>query len=447
MFNKQLPKEERMYSLYFARLLAGLGAVLGCMTATALYAQQQPMDEGLSGPDTHEQGLQDRGHLLGDWKGDRERLLERGVSIDLQYLSDSLWNIRSSQKERLASWNRVRGTVNLDLSRLTETPGLTFHITGLWQAGGNLGAYLGVIANPSSMVSENTFRLDSYWIEKHWANERIVFRLGQFAGEDFYGTQHEGNSFLLEPLGYALGNLNSTFESFDPPSTPAAELRVLPYKHIYVKSMVFAADRFPFAHNPTGFVPQFRGAASNVSEIGWAPGQSASNVRAFDTIPQRRGYAGLYQFGSSFNPGKFQATGPAPIVSGNYLVYLMASQAVWRKDKSSSVGLDLTAATDFTPSNRSHVDRQTTVGVRYNEPLPLRQHNTISFGYVLSQLSHQFPAAPATAIPQPENALEINGLVQATRFITLQPAVQRFINVGGSARQATVFGFRSKVDF
>ena len=433
-----------MYCFNFARFLA----LLGCVAATTLSAQQQqPMDEGLSGADSHEQAPQDRGHLFGEWKGVRERLLERGFDLDLQYLSDSLWNLRSPQKERLASWNRVRGTVNLDLSRLTGAAGLTFHMTGLWQGGGNLGTYLGVIANPSSMASANTFRLDSYWVEKHWKNDSIVFRVGQFAGEDFYGTQHDGTSFLLEPLGYALGNLNSTYESFDPPSTPAAELRVVPYRHLYVKAMVFAADRIPFAHNPSGFVPQFRGAASTVSEIGWAPGQSASSVRAFDTIAQRRGYPGLYQLGGSFNPGKFQASGPAPIISGNYVVYLMASQAVWRKDRASSEGLDLTAATDFTPSNRSRNNRQTTVGVRYNEPLPLRQHNTISFGYVLSQSSHRFSAVLPIAALQPEHALELNGLVQVTRFITVQPVVERFIHVGGSTRQATVFGFRSKVDF
>ena len=433
-----------MYRLCFVRSLG----MLGCLAATMLDAQQaHRTDDGLSGPDTHEQAPQDRGHLFGDWERGRERLLERGIDLDLQYLSDSLWNLRSPQKERFASWNRVRGTVNLDLGRLTGAPGFTFHITGLWQAGGNLGTYLGAVANPSSMASENTFRLDSYWIEKQWVNENITFRLGQFAGEDFYGTQHDGTSFILEPLGYALGNLGSTYESFDPPSTPAAELRVVPYKHLYVKSMVFAADRIPFAHNPTGFVPQFRGAAATVSEIGWSPSQSASGVRAFDTIAQRRGYTGLYQLGTSFNPGKFQASGPTPIISGNYLVYFMASQAVWRTEANSNVGLDVTAATDFTPSNRSRMNRQTTVGLRFNEPLPLRQHNTISFGYVLSQMSKPFPVAASTTSLQSENALELNGLVQVTRSITLQPVVERFIDLGGSAKQATVFGFRSKVDF
>jgi porin len=99
-------------------------------------------------------------------------------------------------------------------------------------------------------------------------SERLIVRAGQFAGQDFYGSQLFGPSFIFEPLQYGFGNLFSTYESFDPPSTPAAEVRVIPASHFYIKSMVFAADRTPYAHNPTGFVPQFRGNPMSVSEIG-----------------------------------------------------------------------------------------------------------------------------------------------------------------------------------
>ncbi len=431
-------------SLRLIRLLP----LLACSLALSLRAQQEKQgSEELSGPDTHEHAPEDRGHLLGGWNGERQRLLERGVNLDVQYISDSLWNLRSAQKTRLASWNRVRGTLDIDFGKLTHTPGLFFHITAPWQAGGNLGAYLGTITEPSGMVSADTFRLDSWWFEQRMKEERIVFRLGQFAAQDFYGTQHFGGSFIAEPLGYALGNLNATYETFDPPSTPAAELRVIPLKHLYVKSMVYAADRIPYAHNKTGLVPQFRGAASNVSEIGWSPGQPATAVRAFDTVAQRKGYTGLYQLGSAYNPGKFQSTESVKTVSGNYLIYLMGSQAVWRTSPNSGVGIDLTAATDWTPSHRSHVPRQTTVGVRFDEPLPLRQHNTIAFGYVRSSISDSFPAERAGMLHRNEDVLELNGLIDVTRSITLQPVVQRFLNVGGTSKPGTVFGFRSKVDF
>src|SRR6202051_3571822 len=102
------------------------------------------------------------------------------------------------------------------------------------------------------MSSGNTFRLDSWWLEKRLLNERIAIRVGQFAGQDFYGAQHYAASFIFEPMGYALGNLFTTLEVFDPPSTPAMEIRVVPVHHLYVTSMVLAGDPAPFPHNLTG---------------------------------------------------------------------------------------------------------------------------------------------------------------------------------------------------
>ena len=93
-------------------------------------------------------------------------------------------------------------------------------------------------------------------------------------------------------MGYALGNLFTTFESFDPFSTPAMEVRVVPFDNLYVKSMVFPQDRSPFSNNPTGLVPQFRGAPVIVSEIGVTLGQKATSLKAFDDIESRKGYSG-----------------------------------------------------------------------------------------------------------------------------------------------------------
>jgi hypothetical protein len=59
----------------------------------------------------------------------------------------------------------------------------------------------------------------------------------------------------LRTTQYGFGNLFSTYESFDPPSTPAAEVRVIPASHFYIKSMVFAAERAPY--NPTGSCHNF----------------------------------------------------------------------------------------------------------------------------------------------------------------------------------------------
>ncbi len=413
--------------------------------APSLWGQTHPLEEAveetLSGPDAHENSAENQKYLLGDFHGRRARLLARGVHPDLQYLADNLWNLRSPQPTRLSSFNRVRGTLDIDFSRLTETPGLTFHITAVWQGGSLLGPYLGLAAAPSGIASGNTFRLDSWWFRKELIPHRAAFRIGQFAGEDSYGSQHYASSFILEPLDYAFGNLNATYETFDPPSTPAAELRFDPASHIYLKSIVYADDRFAYAHNKSGFVPQFRGAVATASEIGWTTGTRVYEVRPFDTVSSRKGYTGLYYIGGVFNPGKFASTKfPVP-VSGNYLIYSAANQALWRVSPKSAKGLDVTAGATYTPPDRSRVRQETTFGLRFNEPLPVHNHNTVSFGWVRSAFS------PGPAPTRAENAFELNALIDATPYLLLQPVVQRTISVGGLNRATTVFGFRSKVEF
>jgi carbohydrate-selective porin OprB len=422
-----------------------------CLVGVALFMfaisafPQAAQEETLSGPDSHETGQGPHGHLFGNWGGERPRLSEHGVNFDFQYISDSLWNIKSEQKERLASWNRFRGTVDIDLGTLIHQQGLYFHATALWQGGGKLVTYLGLLTSPSGMSSGNTFRLDSWWLEKRWLNERLTARVGQFAGQDFYGAQHDAASFIFEPMGYALGNLFTDFESFDPPSTPAMEVRVAPLHNLYVKSMVEAEDRDPFAHNPTGLVPRFGGVPVSISEIGFTPGKKASGVRAFDNVESREGYSGLYQFGASYNPGRF-TTSRGTKNSGNYLLYWMASQALWRVDPRGGKGLDATFAYDWSPGDLNRNNSMLTAGLRFNEPLPLRIHNTMSLGYVRNSLSQQFRALGTPAF-QPENGFEVNVLLNVAPMLLLQPVLQYYANVGGGPQRAVVFGFRTKVEF
>ena len=415
-----------------------------CVLALPAYAQAQ-LDETLSGPDSHETGQGPHGRLFGDWGGERSRLLERGVRFDLQYISDSLWNLKSEQPERFASWNRFRWTVDIDFGALTGEHGLYFHATALWQGGGNLGSYLGLLTSPSGMSSQNTCRLDSWWIEKRWLDDRFTVRVGQFAGQDFYGAQHYASSFIFEPMGYALGNLFTDVESFDPPSPPAAELRFVPLHNLYFKSVVMAGDPDPFSHNPTGLVPQFRGTPVNVSEIGFTPGKKASSVRAFDNVETRKGYSGLYQFGASYNPAKF-TTAAGERQSGNYLLYWMASQALWRVDPKGAKGLDGTFAYDWSPGDINRSNSILTAGIRFNEPLPLSIHNTMSLGYVQNRLSQLF--VPLGAPPwKTEHAVEFNALFDPLPMLLLQPVVQYYANAGGGSHRAVVFGFRTKVEF
>ena len=236
------------WTVVFSTALLGTRATA---QAAPLNQPEEP-ENTLSGSDQSQHDPVHQAHFFGDWGGKRPELLTKGINFDLQYEGDLLWNVRSSRATRSAAFTRGRGTVDINFAKLTETPGLRLHVTAVWQGGANLGSYLGQFAGPSGLASENSFRLDSWWVDEAVRTNRVYVRVGQFAAADFYGNQLFGPSFIFEPLQYALDNLNETYETSDPPSTSAAELRLIPAKHLYVKSMIYAADRLPYAHKPHG---------------------------------------------------------------------------------------------------------------------------------------------------------------------------------------------------
>src|SRR5260370_33267091 len=109
--------------------------------------------------------------------------------------------------------------------------------------------------------------------------------------------------------------------------------------------------------------------------MGFTPGKNATTVRAFDTVESRKGYSGLYQFGASYNPGKF-TTAAGVSQSGDYLLYWMASQAIWRAVPKGAKGVDATFAYDWSPPAVNRNNMMLTGGGRLHQPRALPDQHT-----------------------------------------------------------------------
>jgi porin len=178
----------------------------------------------------------------------------QGVVFDFFYVADLRANPVGGLEQTQAGWGRIRGTMDVDFGNLCDGNGLTFHVTGPWQFGGNLGADIGTLANPSGLVSAHTTRLDSFWLRQAFFDNHLFLQAGQFAGLYFYGNQEYGASYLIEPFDYAFGNLfSTTYESFNPAGTPAAQIQVFPWRTLYIKSAVLSGNRDPYQQDPAGF--------------------------------------------------------------------------------------------------------------------------------------------------------------------------------------------------
>ena len=376
-------------------------------------------------------------YLFGDWGGERTRLENAGVVLNLYYVDDLLMDTSG----RLANWSRVRGTLDIDFGKAELVRGLKFHIAAMWQTGGNLGAYIGAIANPSSNASFDLTRLDSWWFEQALAYDKVFLRVGQFAGLDSYGVQQYGETYIMEPLGYALGNLvTADYEPFAPAGTPAAEVRYVPSRHFYVKSAIFSGNRNQLRDDPSGTHFKFKDTPVIAAEAGFLV-DPAPSVTA-------KTYPGSYEFGATVNPGAFSNIVTGQRSSTNYLVYFMANQRVYRAAAGSNRGLDVNFAFDWTPDDVTRNFSQVTGGVRYHGLIPHRQNDTLSTGVVYSRISGVLNQALAQVGQVPfgtEKAVEVNYSFQPKRWLTVQPVFEYYFDTGANpySRNHIIAGFRT----
>ena len=417
--------------------------VLLLCSASGALAQSQV---SLSASDEDSAARPSRSYLFGDWGGERSALASRGVVFDFFYVADLQANPIGGTEQSQAGWGRIRGSVDIDFGKLNEWDGFTFHATGLWQFGGNLGADIGVLANPSGLVSAHTTRLDSWWLQQALFHHRLLIRAGQFAGLDFYGNQEYGASYLIEPFDYAFGNLfSTTYESFNPAGTPAAQVQFFLWRTLYIKTAVLSGNRNPYEQDPTGFHFAIRDSPVFASEIGFTRDkQNEPQVR-------RKTYPGTYKFGSTYNAGKF--TNAAGVQSsGNYLIYASANQALYRSEAGSNSGLDATVGFDWSPGDLNRENSQTTAGFRYNGPIPSRPQDGVAFAFVYTKISDPFDAIgipTGSPLLGSEKAFEANYALQVKPYFLIQPVFQYYVDVGANSRipNAAVLGFRVKVTF
>jgi carbohydrate-selective porin OprB len=346
--------------------------------------------------------------------------------------------------------------VDIDFQKLTNTKGLSFHATGLWQTGVNVGDKLGSYANPSGIGSVHVFRMDSFWVQDTLASGRVTLRGGQMAGWDFFGNQEFGEAFIIEPLAYTFGNVFAdTYLTYNPAGVPAAQVRIDAFKNrghspltgIYVKTGVFSGNQNPYVQDPTGLHFKIRDSAVFASEAGYVIQGSESGT--WQLPPDKKTYPGIYRFGGIVNPyGTF--TNPLTLLPsrGNYLWYFEAAQAVYRAEAGSQRGLDLTFGYDHSPNDATQQNAMMTVAERYHGIIPSRTMDELDFGYVRTRTSNAASQYSEQLLGYPlgsENAFTVNYRAQLKPWFVFQPVAQYFENISGNPRRASgvVIGFRT----
>jgi len=423
------------------------------------------------------------------WGETRKKLADKGFTFNIFYITDALGDpsVPHGTREVFQNWQRARATVDYDFGKATRLKGLSFHATGVWQNGQNMGAIIGSVANPSSLVSSHEFRVDSIWLQQTFLKNKFQVTAGLMASQDFYGVQEYGGYFVNEPMGYNYGTMGNVRASYDPSSGPAGNLRIMPNRWIWIQSGFFMPSDPNSSRNvyPTGFNYSngFHGSTWNFE----------AGVHTFAARPiTEKNYAGVIKGGYIFNssnagatvcpncPGGFYNYKKGRYDNDNWLIYGQIAQPVWREKAGSTRGLDMTFGATAGPSNKTGLLHQTTgidaadlssqftMGAIFHGPIAQRPRDSISFGVVYSLYENGYKGYFAQTAPvnlqlypnygpgtthsgQPqlanEQLYELNYSAMIMAGWQLQPVVQFYNNVGGTKNAATVAGFRLKVTF
>ena len=157
---------------------------------------------------------------------------------------------------------------------------------------------------------------------------------------------------------------------------------------MYFKGAYTSGNRNPYVQDPNGFhfVKHNSGVFSD--EVGF---DHRSNLA--QGVQVRSIYPGHYAFGSTYNGGKFaNPFNPVPLFyspyTGNYVMYMMANQAVYRPKAGSNTGLDAFFGFAGSPNaTYNFVDKNITTGVVYNGPIPSRPKDSVAFALSYSHVS------------------------------------------------------------
>ena len=464
-----------------------LTTTAACLAASAAVLQADPPEalgplpgEMMANPATPTDLLH-RPYLTGDPGQFRSDLAAKGITFDLQYINDYFGVVHGdTSRGHDDDWGRVRFTLDVDFGKLAGIDGLSFHITGLNQNGGNAGANIGSVANPSSLVSAQTSRLDSVWLQQKLFHGVLVLKVGQMAQQDFYGVQEYGGSYVMEPLGYAYGNLfSSVHATFDPASKPGAEIQLHPFGGFYAKALYQNGQSNPYGdqdHHGFGF--DTGGPGVLASEIGYRqddpsqwpvykPGTAAKDGKDGKTVAADSSYQGgprwfwegtlpaVYKAGLYWNFGGFTDLRNGYHIHENYLAYASINQGIFRESHYGPGyfrGLDAFIGGDFSPGDVAPVTGQITGGIRYTGPIPTRDKDTAAFGIVYSKLSDSQNTVDSLLLGDDftsETAIEFNYSCQVTPWLLVQPTFQYYFNVSGTGTRgdAALLGVRTKVVF
>jgi porin len=259
--------------------------------------------------------------------------------------------------------------------------------------------------------------------------------------KDFFGSEGAG-LFLNSGFGAFPVIGQDLVAPIYPVSAPGFRVTWSPTETLILRAAIFSGDVGTASSNRHGtqFDLSGRNGLGVFEEVAW-------NTRIGDNLP------GVYKLGGFYNSKTFDDLRQTGTHHGNYGVYVIGDQQLWREGTSENAaaqGLAVFGRFAVAPPDRSLVFYDTETGLTYTGLFPGRDSDMLGVGFIYSRVSDD--ARTDTGAPlssHHEAVIEISYQASLTSALTIQPDFQYILNPGAvhPARNAIVAGMRFGLAF
>jgi porin len=407
---------------------------------------------------------------------------KQGVKFAVTYIGEGLGNPTGGTKQGAAYEHRINFAADVDFEKLFGLKQLTFHANVFQIDGGGLsrGALLNFLV-VSGIEALPTTRLYEIWFEQKWGT-KIALRAGQLAADTEFMTAKYTDVFTNASLGWPAGfSLNMPSGGPSPPlAAMGTRLRADVTDNLTLIGGVFDGD----AAGPGPDDPQLRdryGVNFRVNDppLVLAEAQFLWNGKKGDPGLDGKFKIGGWRHFGTFTDERFTssgvslanpASGGAPAnLSGDFGVYSVFEQKVYRVGHDDDRGIGIFARTSYSPPDRNIIDLYADAGIEFVGLSENRPKDKFGVAGGYARVSPWAQALDA-------DFLHLNGMAWPTRTYeglvtvvyqyevragwTLQPNFQYITYPGGGAtnplgayqpgkvlKDAAVFGLRTVLKF
>ncbi|MEJ0003843.1 MAG: carbohydrate porin [Pararobbsia sp.] len=428
-------------------------------------------------------GVWNRETLLGDIGGLRSALWGAGITFDLSETSEILGNLTGGTAKGHAYDGLTTATVQLDTRQAFGWEGGTFNASALQIHGRNLSAdFLSSLNTASGIEADPATRLWELWYQQSFFEKKADIKIGQQSIDQEFMTSLYSATFVNTMFGWP------GVPSYDLPSGgPAYPLSALGVRLRGQITPALTGLFGVFAGDPSGNRPDTNGTNFSlnggtlfIGELQYAINQPAEGE--MDTGTGANPLPGTYKIGAWYDSDTFADqrfdTNGVPLAAstsngigaphhGNYSVYAVADQMVWRPDPGEPRSLGVFARVMYAPTDQNLVRASANLGVTLRAPFRGRDEDTAGLALAYIKVSDQARGFdqdfanlnPGTFAPlrSSETVLEATYQYQLTPWWLLQADAQYTWNPGGGIvnpnaptekiKNEFVLGMRTTINF